>query len=289
MIQLEIQQCQRDEIEVLSEVLESTAALSITLTDKQDDPILEPELGTTPLWPYVVVQVLYNDQVEAEGALAILSARFPHLRYSIERLPEQDWQRVSIQDLQPQQFGERLWICPSWVEPPDPKAVNLILDPGLAFGTGSHPTTTLCLSWLEQANLAHQTMIDYGCGSGILALAALKLGASYAYAVDIDEQALIATQNNAFMNHIPSSKLSIALPDVLTTPVDLLVANILLSPLIALQHRFRELLTKEGTLVISGILVDQMNELIKVYDTHFYLVSTFVKEDWASLVFSCRM
>ena len=249
MLQLEIEHCHRDEVDQLSNALDTTNALSVTLTDKHDDPILEPELGTTPLWPEVVVHALYAETHEAELARHVLSLRFPHLSYSIQTLPEKDWERVCMDDIKPQHFGNRLWICPSWLTPPDPDAINLILDPGLAFGTGTHPTTSLCLTWLEQAPLLYQqTMIDYGCGSGVLALAALKLGALHVDAVDIDEQALLATQNNTRGNNILMDRLTIGFPETLSTPADLLIANILLTPLISLQNRFRQLLKNKGTL-----------------------------------------
>ncbi len=288
MLQLQIEHCHRDEVEQLSNALEETAALSITLTDKHDDPILEPELGTTPLWPHVVVNALYAEEMEALLAEQIISATFPHLSYSIHTLPEKEWERVCIDDFQPQRFGDRLWICPSWLTPPDPKAVNLILDPGLAFGTGTHPTTSLCLAWLEQAPLLQQRMIDYGCGSGVLALAAIKLGALHVNAVDIDEQALLATKNNAHTNDIQQSQLTIGFPDTLKEPVDLLMANILLTPLVQLQSRFRQLLNDKGTLVVSGILAEQTDELINAYHTHFTHTSSFIQDGWALLVFSCR-
>lgn len=286
MLQLEIEHCHRDDMEQLSDALDATNALSVTLTDKHDNPILEPELGTTPLWPDVVVHALYAETHEAELAQHLLSARFPHLSSSIHTLPEKDWERVCMDDFKPQQFGERLWICPSWLTPPIPDAVNLILDPGLAFGTGTHPTTSLCLTWLEQANLHKKTMIDYGCGSGILALAALKLGALHVDAVDIDEQALIATQNNINNNNISMTQLTIGFPDKLNTPVDILIANILLTPLIKLQSQFHQLLKNKGTLVVSGILSEQISELIEAYRTNFTLVSTSTQGDWVLLVFS---
>jgi len=286
VLQLQIENCHRDEIDQLSEELEETAALSVTLTDKQDDPILEPELGTTPLWPNVVVQALYADEFEAELALQILSTNHPHLSYSIQTVPERDWERVLKDDVKPQQFGSRFWICPSWVTPPKPDAVNLILDPGLAFGTGTHPTTFLCLTWLEGAELGQKKLIDYGCGSGILALAALKLGALHVDAVDIDEQALLATQNNATTNDIIATQLTIAYPDTLNAPVDILIANILLTPLINLCSRFHELLKTQGTLVVSGLLEEQIGELISAYQGYFVNVSSSTHDGWALLVFS---
>lgn len=286
MLQLQIEHCHRDEIEKLSDALEETAALSVTLTDKQDDPILEPELGTTPLWPNVVVQALYAEELEAQLAVKILSEDYPHLSYSIEPLPEQDWESVCKDDVKPQRFGSRLWVCPSWITPPEPEAVNLILDPGLAFGTGTHPTTFLCLTWLDQADLHEKNIIDYGCGSGILALAALKLGALHVNAVDIDEQALLATQNNATSNGISLAQLTIGFPDILKMPADILIANILLTPLINLRESFYELLKEQGTLVVSGILEEQAKELITAYQNDFKLISSSMHEGWATLAFS---
>ncbi len=285
MLQLQIENCPRDDIEALSDTLEQTAALSVTLTDKQDDPILEPELGTTPLWPNVVVQALYAEEAEAQLAVFILSANYPHLSYSIDTLPEKDWERVCRDDILPQQFGHRLWICPSWLTPPEPDAVNLMLDPGLAFGTGTHPTTALCLNWLEQTTLDQQRVIDYGCGSGILALAALKLGAMHVDAVDIDEQALISTQNNATNNEISAKKLMIGFPDNLKIPADLLIANILLMPLIQLKSRFHQLINPSGTLVVSGILEEQVKELIEAYQHDFTHTQSLIQDGWALVVF----
>jgi ribosomal protein L11 methyltransferase len=286
VLQLEIEHCHRDDIEQLNNALDTTNALSVTLTDKHDDPILEPELGTTPLWPNVVVHALYAEIADAELARIILSASFPHLSYSIQTVPEKDWERVCMDDFKPQRFGHRLWICPSWLTPPAPDAVNLILDPGLAFGTGTHPTTSLCLTWLEQAQLQQKTIIDYGCGSGVLALAALKLGAQHVDAVDIDEQALIATQNNISGNNISKEQLKIGFPDTLTTPVDLLIANILLTPLINLKSRFHQLLKNNGILVVSGILAEQADELIHTYQTDFTHTASLIQDGWALLVFS---
>lgn len=286
MFQLDIQECLSQDIEQLSSRLESTPALSITMTDKFDDAIFEPELGTMPLWPHVVLQVLFAEEYEAQETVQSLAIEFPQFKYVISELEEQDWERVCMADFKPQQFGQRLWICPSWLTPPEKDAVNLILDPGLAFGTGTHPTTSLCLTWLEQADLQQKTVIDFGCGSGILALAALKLGAEHAQAVDIDEQALIATKNNADTNHISEDKLTMGFPDTLCAPVDLLIANILLTPLLSLRERFRALLKANGTLVVSGLLKEQAEEIIENYRTDFNHIATHTQGDWALVVFS---
>jgi ribosomal protein L11 methyltransferase len=283
--QLQIEHCHRDEVDLLSEALEETGALSITLTDKNDDPVLEPEPGTTPLWPDVIINALYDEERIAAAAKSTLSNQFQHLLYSINELADQDWERAWMDEFKPTRFGQRLWICPTWIEPPEPEAVNLILDPGLAFGTGTHPTTSLCLHWLDQADLNNKTLIDYGCGSGILALAALKLGAAKVYAVDIDEQALTATQNNASNNAISSEQLTIDFPQTLQEPVDLVIANILLAPLLKLGTKFRELLKEKGTLVVSGILDEQASELIAAYKDDFNYQTTVAQEGWSLLVF----
>lgn len=286
--QLQIEQCHRDEVEQLSETLEEAGALSITLTDKNDDPVLEPEPGTTPLWPDVIINALYAEQQDAQQAKQILSAQYQQLSFAIYELADQDWERAWMDDFKPQRFGKRLWVCPSWFEPPEPEVVNLILDPGLAFGTGTHPTTSLCLNWLDQADLNNKTVIDYGCGSGILALAALKLGAAKVHAVDIDAQALQATQNNAFVNAIDPRQLSIGLPQTLQAPADLMIANILLAPLIDLRRKFRELLNDTGILIVSGILDEQAPSLIEIYQPDFTHELLINRDGWSLLAFTCR-
>lgn len=285
MLQLQIEQVKRDEAELLSDALEETGALSVTLTDQYDDPVLEPAPGATPLWPHVVAHALYTEQHEADIALLLVSKAFPHLSYSIHTLPEQDWERACLDQFKPQLFGTRLWVCPSWLTPPNPNAVNLILDPGLAFGTGSHETTSLCLTWLDKAELEQKQVIDYGCGSGILALAALKLGAQHVHAVDIDEQALLATRDNALNNDIAAARLTVSQPEALNKAVDVIIANILLAPLMALKKRFRELLLDTGMLVVSGLLAEQVPALIEAYQTDFAHVSTSIENDWALVAF----
>lgn len=287
-MQLHIEHCPRDLIEPLMQTLEETEALSITLTDQQDTPILEPELGTTPLWPWVVVEALYAEHHEAQWAQQQLLNHYPDIFSSIHTLPDKDWERVCMENFKPQRFGNRLWVCPTWLTPPDPTAVNLRLDPGLAFGTGTHPTTYLCLTWLEQAPLHQKTIIDYGCGSGILALAALKLGAAHASAIDIDEQALLATQNNALSNEILTTQLGVYFPDASVESADIVIANILLTPLISLKTRFHHLLKQNGLLVVSGILESQIPTLIQAYQTDFEHCSSHIHDDWALLVFSSR-
>ncbi len=284
--QLKIEQCGRAEVEEISEELEQFGALSIMLMDKNDNPVLEPAPGETPLWPEVIIQALFAQALDAQVTRVQLAKTRPELHCSLEVLPDKDWERVWMDDFKPQQFGERLWICPTWLTPPEPDAVNLMLDPGLAFGTGTHPTTSLCLTWLEQADLTNKTVIDYGCGSGILSLAAIKLGAEHVFAVDIDNQALQATQNNALTNVISEQQLSVGMPDELQNPVELIIANILLAPLISLKARFHQLLHKEALLVVSGLLEEQAPLLIEAYQSSFTLVKQQTLDGWILLVFA---
>lgn len=283
--QLKIEHCPSQEVEELSEELEELGALSVMLTDKNDNPVLEPEPGTTPLWPEVIMHTLYAQAEEAQRAKAYLAETRPQLQCSLEVLPEKDWERAWMDDFKPQRFGQRLWICPTWLTPPEPEAVNLMLDPGLAFGTGTHPTTSLCLTWLEQAALNQLQVIDYGCGSGILSLAALKLGAQQVFAVDIDNQALQATQNNAQTNAIKAPQLMISAPEDLNITADLMIANILLAPLIALKERFHQLLKPSSLLVVSGILNEQEPLLVEAYQQFFEPVLSQQLEGWSLLVF----
>lgn len=284
MQQLKIEHCTKDDADILSDLLESHGALSVTMTDQYDDPILEPEPGTVPLWPHIVIQALYESSEDMHALIQTIMTQYPNASCSSEALPPQDWERTCLTDFQPQRFGNHLWVCPSWHTPPDPHAINLTLDPGLAFGTGSHPTTSLCLTWLEQATLHHKTLIDYGCGSGILSIAALKLGATHVYAVDIDPQALIATESNAHINHITAQSLTMGYPDSLHCTVDVIIANILLTPLLTLKESFHHLLQPKGLLALSGLLANQTHQLIEHYQDLFTLITSEREGDWALLV-----
>jgi ribosomal protein L11 methyltransferase len=283
--QLKIEHCTSSDVESISEALEESGALSIMLTDKNDNPVLEPAPGTTPLWPEVIIHALYAEASDVHTIQQLFALSRPSLVTSLDVLPDKDWERAWMDDFKPQRFGKRFWICPTWLTPPEPEAVNLMLDPGLAFGSGTHPTTALCVTWLEQANLVNKEVIDYGCGSGILSLAALLLGAKTVHAVDIDNQALQATHNNAQTNNIASERLIISLPEVLNEPVDLIIANILLEPLIALKERFSQLLNKEGLLVVSGLLTEQASTLIEAYKSTFTPIAQEQLNGWSLVVF----
>lgn len=284
--QLKIDHCPNQEIDQLSEELEQSGALSIMLTDKNDDPILEPEPGTTPLWPEVIIHALFANASEAQQVRDMLSLTRPTLECQLEVLPDKDWERAWMDDFKAQRFGQNLWVCPTWLTPPDPDATNLMLDPGLAFGTGTHPTTSLCLTWLDQGDIKNKTVIDYGCGSGILSLAALKLGAKHVCAVDIDIQALQATQNNAISNKIEPSTLAIIAPDELQGPADLIIANILLAPLISLKYRFHQLLNPDAQLVVSGLLAEQASIIIEAYEGSFTAITQQTLDGWSLVVFA---
>ena len=286
MVEIKIEPCNKDNVECISDILENLNALSITLTDLQDDPILEPLPGSVPLWPNVVVQALFATDLEADNACNQITQQYPNLNCSMQQIAENDWERVCIADLKPQIFGKNLCVCPSWLTPPDATATIITLDPGLAFGTGTHPTTSLCLNWLDANDVCNKDVIDYGCGSGILGIAALKLGAKHVYAIDLDPQALTATQQNADLNQIASSQLTITLPEIPPPPADWLIANILLNPLINLKNAFRSYLKDDGVLVVSGILCEQVEELIEAYRGEFKHHETMLDGDWGLVVLS---
>lgn len=283
MIQL-IFHLDADQAPRFGELLEEAGALAVTLHDSADEPLYEPPLGTTPLWSRTSVVGLFETQAQLDAALSGLQAFFSPLpQYEILALPDKDWERECLDSFQPICFGTRLWVCPSWHDPPDPNAVNLLLDPGLAFGTGTHPTTALCLEWLAEQHLEGSQVIDYGCGSGILAVAAAKLGARHVWAVDNDPQALQATHANALKNGV-AERLHISLPDpVRPVQADLLLANILARPLIELARYFAECVRPQGKLVLSGILATQAEEVSAAYQTWFSMAPVVQRGEWTRL------
>lgn len=259
-------------------------AVAVTMQDAADQPLLEPALNTTPLWDAVTILSLFDPQIDAEKIIGFLKTQLGEtavLQHHTELLPEENWERAWLKDFHPMQFGKNLWICPSTITPPDPAATNIILDPGLAFGTGTHPTTALCLEWLDAHPPKNKTVIDYGCGSGILAIAALKLDASEVWAVDHDEQALIATQDNAERNHLDLAKLNIVFPEKLASiKADLLIANIIANPLIELAPHFAEHVQSNGLLVLSGILETQIELIKSAYEPFFVVNEIAQKDEW---------
>ena len=284
--QLAVKHCPESTVEALSSALEHFGALSVSLLDANNHPVLEPAPGHTPLWPEVSVSALFDSPDHATLARFACASQFSELTFETDNIPDQVWERVWMDTFKPQCFGEKLWICPSWAATPIPGATQVLLDPGLAFGTGMHPTTALCLQWLDQHDLGKQTLIDYGCGSGILALAAAKLGAQYIQAVDIDPQALLATAANCTLNNIAAQQLVVQTIEALQGPVDIILANILLDPLLLLRDRFHGLLATNGILVISGILIEQISGLVKYYeDQGFIQQDQHCLAEWGLVVF----
>lgn len=272
----------------LSDHLMELGALAVTFLDAEDKPILEPLPGETPLWEHLIVLALFDAEIDTSMMDNLLkhSDFYQHFgdSYEWEIIRDQDWERSWMDNFKPMQFGERVWIVPSWCDAPEPNAVNIKLDPGLAFGTGTHPTTSLCLQWLDGADLNGKTVIDYGCGSGILAIAALLLGAEKVYAVDIDPQAIEATKQNLERNNIHSDKLVLGLPDEVELPqADILVANILSEPLRQLAESIANSVQSGGNLVLSGLLESQAEELKQLYSQWFSMDPVGLEEDWARL------
>jgi len=273
--------------DAVGDALMTIGALSVTLMDAEDIPILEPAPGETPLWQNINMMVLFDAEVETKSVLAQWK-NDNHSQHTsnekFELLEDKDWEREWMDLFEPMQFGERLWICPSWKPVPDESAVNVMLDPGLAFGTGSHPTTALCLQWLDSLDLKGKTVIDYGCGSGILAIAALKLGAAKVYAMDIDPQAIIATNENAKRNEVFDQRLEVGLPDSIDGIVaDIVVANILAGPLNELAESISSHCISHGRLALSGLLDTQAEPTRQTYLTWFDMESPIYQDEWSRL------
>ncbi|QUN06252.1 50S ribosomal protein L11 methyltransferase [Shewanella yunxiaonensis] len=274
--------------DALSDLLMELGSVSITFEDGKDTPIFEPKLGETPLWADTVVVALFDAGTDLAPVITELQQQLPFLQeqfnYKIEQIEDKDWVREWMDNFHPIQFGQRLWICPSWREIPDPNAVNVILDPGLAFGTGTHPTTALCLQWLDSLELRDKEVIDFGCGSGILAVAALKLGAKSAIGIDIDYQAIDASRDNATRNQVVD-RLSLYLPQDQPKGIqaDVLVANILAGPLRELAPQIASLVKPAGKLALSGLLNEQAEELREIYSEWFTMDAPAHKEDWSRL------
>lgn len=281
--QLQLQTTQ-EFAEEISTLLNLFDAQAVTLQDAADDPLLEPKPNETPLWPTVWVKCIFNKNMDHEKIITFLKKHVSDnaiVQYKSETIAEQNWERAWLKDFHPMQFGKKLWICPSVISPPDPTAVNIILDPGLAFGTGTHPTTALCLEWLDANPPQNKIVVDYGCGSGVLAIAALKLGAAKVYAIDYDEQALMATHENAQRNQIDQEKLIICHSDqTIDMKADILIANIIANPLIELAPRFAELIKTNGQLVLSGILQEQESLIRAAYEKQFKILNVRAKEEW---------
>jgi len=292
--------------EPFEDALLALGATSITLEDAADDPVLEPAPGTTPLWPTVKLKALFDAATDREILRSALDAQFESALppMTFEAVADRVWEREWLKDFRPMRFGRRLWICPAGLRPEQheltsqaaapallrsrhldssPAPIFIDLDPGLAFGTGTHPTTALCLEWLDGAELSGATVIDFGCGSGVLAIAALKLGAAAAVAVDIDPQAIVATIANAERNDVSDRLVASTVEDAELSPADVVLANILAEPLEQLASQLAGLVRDKGDIVLSGLLISQAQRLATLYGTWFDMAAVSAREDWARL------
>ncbi len=270
--------------EQVGNMLSANGAQAVTFVDAKDTPMYEPKPGEVMLWPDTQVVGLYDASDDMPAIIKSLEkARIlgEGFKYRLEPLEDKDWEREWMDNFHPMQFGNRLWICPSWRDIPDPNAVNVLLDPGLAFGTGTHPTTAMCLRWLDGVDVAGKTVVDFGCGSGILAIAALKLGAKKVIGIDIDPQALQASMDNAQRNQV-DDRLSVYLPvNQPTLQADIVMANILSGPLIELQDVITGYCKPGGLLVLSGILAEQIPRIEAAYGRDFNLDESVTDQEWA--------
>lgn len=268
----------------IEDALFAMGALSVTLQDAADNPILEPAPGALPLWPTVNMKALFAaDASQDELVTALLRSHLnPMPPHYFEHIADRLWEREWLKDFRAMRFGEKLWVCPDGQRPDDPDAIIIDLDPGLAFGTGTHATTALCLQWLDQHPPQDKTVIDYGCGSGILGIAALKLGARAVQGVDIDHQALVASRSNAERNHVAEA-LTLELNDQHLQPAEVLLANILAGPLTELAFRLATLTMRDGHIVLSGVLQDQADGIQACYATWFDMDAIAYQDGWARL------
>lgn len=282
-IQLEFP-CEPSGVEPLTEQLESLGALGVTWVDAFDNPIYEPAPNAYPLWDQVIVTALFPEQADIETIKTSLQNHQGMIPIRQTQVKDENWVEKNLIDFKPIAITPKFWICPSWHEVKQIDATILRLNPGLAFGTGEHPTTQMILKYLINHLPVNNTVLDYGCGSGILALSACILGAKHAYAVDIDPQALMATHNNAQLNHILDDKITISLPDALVhLQVDQLLANIFMVPLLKLHKIFTTLIKPQGEILLSGILASQVDQIFITYEEDFHLTIADQQEEWLLL------
>ena len=272
--------------DTIAELLEQLGALAVSYTDAEDSPILEPKPGERRLWPNTEVTGLLEQGTDPKPILAVLKQLLgDHIPMVATTLEDKNWIRAWMDQFKPLKFGQHLWICPSWLSVDEKDSVVVMLDPGLAFGTGTHPTTSLCLSYLDSLALKDKDVLDYGCGSGILAIAALKLGAKSATGVDIDEQALIASKENAHRNGVEDKlQLIMGTDKKLDLPqFPITVANILAGPLAELEPIIASLTQSGGKLALSGILTEQADSVIEAYSKDFVMNKVKDLDGWALL------
>lgn len=273
-----------DAAALLADSLEAGGALAVTLADAGDEPLYEPLPGTTPLWQATRVEALYDAEFDWERAVSTAAAQCGVSvdAWQRELLADQAWERAWLERFRPMRFGERLWICPSAWPVPEEADTVIRLDPGLAFGTGTHPTTALCLELLDRHGCSGARVIDYGCGSGVLGIGAVLLGAVSVQALDIDPQAITATNDNAQANGVAGQLQATTSPADLSE-ADLMLANILAGPLVSLAEALANLTRPGGRIVLSGILARQAQEVMAAYAPWFDLEAPIVNEDWVAI------
>lgn len=269
----------------LETCLNEEGALAITLEDGAHESLYEKTPLEMTVWTALKLTGLFASQVDITEVMHRLERKCERtLTFQLEELHDQVWETVWQENFKPIRFGEKLWVCPSWCEPPQPSAVNLILDPGLAFGTGTHETTALCLEWLERRDLTGKTVVDFGCGSGILAIAALLLGSDKAIGIDNDPHAIAASRSNGRKNNLHESRLSVFLPQhIPAIEADIVMANILAGPLVELAGRIISLTKPAGSILLSGVLTSQREEVIKAYESAVEIKEVQVRGDWICL------
>lgn len=271
----------------LSDFFSELGAVSVTYSDDEDEPVYEPAIDQTKIWSNTKVTALFELDTDPDIVQTLIFNQFigqPLHAWHAEVLQDQAWERAWMEHFHPMKFADKLWICPTGQEQSEPGTVCMTLDPGLAFGTGTHPTTALCLEWLASHDIKDKVVIDFGCGSGILAVAALLLGAKHAHAVDIDPQALTASQYNAEKNRV-QDRISYYLPEQFSPlEADIVLANILAKPLIELSASIAGLVKPGGQLILSGILNEQAGSVAEAYrDNGLAVAEAISQEDWCRL------
>ena len=284
-IHITVDQAQVDFTETL---LGSLGAVSVTLDDAENQDLLEPLPGETPIWNKVIVTGIYaheeDEEIDVDALITFITAQLPDAPLRHAFMEDQAWERTWMDAYEPIQISDNFWIVPEWMTPPDANAVNLKLDPGLAFGTGNHASTFLCLQWLGKTDVKDKIVIDYGCGSGILGVAALLLGAKKVYATDIDPQAVLATEQNAALNGV-AENLYVGLPDEFNETLkdqkaDVFVANILAGPLMMLAPQFATLVKPEGEFALAGVIDEQVTDVSNVYAEFFDILEVEKRDEY---------
>ena len=274
-------------IGVLEDQLSEMTPLSTSIENHTDHEIFESDIKEHPLWKQCSLKILFSFETNMNAITEMVEELIPSdTSYQVSLLNDKDWINSWKQDLNPLIFNNRIMVHSSAIKTPISDLPNIVIDPGLAFGTGYHPTTNLCLNWLAMNEIENKVVVDYGCGSGILAIAALKLSAKKVIAVDNDPLALEVTIQNAKQNKVNESKLSIHSHDAVpkNLDADILIANILARPLIELSNHFFQILNNDGVICLSGILTNQENDIYKTYSKEFTFVDISEKDGWISII-----